>query len=96
MIFAVPKLMPLICGCAAGVICPAGMNTVVGAIVTMVGSEVASVTVVPLAGAAAGNPTWNAVDFPSPTVAALGTRMVPAVTTVTEALVSATFGNALA
>ena len=55
VIFAVPKLIPLSSGCVLGVICPAGMKTLVGLTDRMLVSELASVIVTPLPGAAAGN-----------------------------------------
>lgn len=59
---AEPMLMPLICGCVAGVVWPAAMVTLAGVMVTFELSLEDSVTVVPPAGAAADKATENVVD----------------------------------
>jgi hypothetical protein len=96
LIFAVPRLMPLICGCTAGAIWPAAMATLDGVTVTFEESLEDSVTVTPPAGAAADRVTVNGVDWPSPTVALVGRRTCPKGMTVTLAVVSAMFGKRLA
>ena len=96
LMIADPKLIPFTCGCVAGVVEPVAMNTLAGVTLTFDGSLLASVTVMPPAGAAAGSVIGNATDWPSPTLALDDTRMVPGLTTVTLAVVSPTLGRALA
>ena len=80
----------------AGVVWPAAILTVAGETVTFVVSLLLSVTVTPPAGAGAGKVIVNAVERFGPTVTLEGRTMVPALTTVTLAVVSAIFGSALA
>jgi hypothetical protein len=62
----------------------------------LVVSLLVRVTVVPPAGAANGSVTGNGADCPGATVRLAGITIVPALTTVTAAVVSAAFGEALA
>ena len=89
-------MTPVTCGCVAGVVCPAAIVTVVGEIVTLAVSLLDKATVTPPAGAAAGNVTANAAVWLGPTVTFDGRPIVPALTTVTLAVVSAMFGRELA
>ena len=91
-----PKFTPPTSGCVIGVVCPGAMLTVVGDTVTLVGSLLLSVTVTPTAGAAVPSVTGNAVDCPGPIAMPAGKVIVPGATTVTAAVVSSTFGTALA
>jgi len=91
-----PKLTPVTCGWIAGVVCPAAIVTVVGETVTLAVSLLDRATVTPPDGAAAGNVTANAADWLGPTVTFDGRPMVPALTTVTLAVVSAMLGRELA
>ena len=70
--------------------------TDVGVIVTFVMSLLASVMVTPPDGAGADRVIGNATDWPGPTVILEGRTIVPGLTTLTLALVSAIIGNALA
>ena len=72
-------------------VCPAAIETVVGVTLTLVGSELLSVTVTALAGAT-GSVTAKGADPPNPTVTPAGRPMDPAATTVTAAVVLGTFG----
>jgi hypothetical protein len=94
--FADPKFTPLTCGCVAGVVCPAAILTVAGDTVTFVVSLLLSVTVTPPDGAGVPKVMVNAVDWPGPTAMPVGRLIVPGAVTVTLAVVSATFGRALA
>ena len=96
VMFADPKFTPLTCGCVAGVVWPPAILTVAGDTVTFVVSLLLSVTVTPPVGAGAGRLIVNAVERFGPTVTLEGRTMVPALTTVTLAVVSAIFGSALA
>ena len=97
LMVADPKLIPLTCGCMAGVVEPAAMITLAGVTLTFDGSLLASVTVMPPAGAAAGKVIENATDWPSPTLPLDDTWIAPpGLATVTLAVVSATLGRALA
>ena len=60
-IVAEPGAAPVSCGALAGCVNPAGIVIVAGETVTFVGSELASVTVTPPAGAVAGNVTCSGV-----------------------------------
>src|ERR1035437_668335 len=82
VMFAVPGLFPVTCGCAAGCVWPASMVTVPGAMPTFDESLV-SVTVTPPWGAAVGSVTANAFDSPSASVTFDGRPMDPALATVT-------------
>ena len=88
-----PKLTPVTCGCEAGVVCPAAMLTVAGDTVTLPVSLLDNDTVTPPAGAAVGRVTAKAADSVGPTVTPAGKPMVPALTTVMLAVVSAMLGN---
>ena len=77
MIEAVPKLTPVTWGWVAGWVCPAGTTTLVGAIVTLLASLLAKVTVVSAA-AALGKVTGNGADCPGARVTPLGSPMPPA------------------
>jgi hypothetical protein len=92
---AEPMLMPLTCGCVAGVVAPAGIR-MLGGTVTLEASLLVNVTVIPPAGAGLDRVTANAADWPRPTVVFAGMLMVPAGETETLAIVSATAGRALA
>ena len=96
LMLADPKLTPLTCGCVDGVVCPAAMLTLVGDTVTFVVSLLLRVTVTPPAGAAVPSVTANCADWLGPTVMPEGSVIVPGAATVTLAVVSATFGRALA
>src|SRR5579884_2451770 len=62
------------------------MVTDAGEIVTLDVSLLDRLTVTPPAGAADGRVTFNAVDWPSPTLLLAGTPIVPGLTTVTDAV----------
>lgn len=94
--FTVPKLMPFTCGCAAGVVAPAAMKTLVGVTVSFELSLLASVTVTPPDGAGVPNVTGNGADWFGPTVRFAGRLMLPGLTTIAVAVTSATNGSALA
>jgi hypothetical protein len=96
LIFADPILMPLICGCTAGVVWPAAMATLDGVTVTFEGSLGDSVTVTPPAGAGTDRVTVSGVDWPNPTVTLDGSVMEPRLVTVTLAVVSGMLGKRLA
>ncbi len=85
----VPTLMPLMTGCVAGAVSPAGIKTLAGTMVAMVGSPTTRLTVVPPWGAAAESVTLKAVFCPTPTVGVAGRLIEPRVETVTVAVVSA-------
>jgi hypothetical protein len=88
--------MPVTRGGVNGAIEPAAMRTVDGAIVTFVTSLLTRLIVTPPVGAGADRVTGNAADWPGPTVILDGRMMVPGLTTLTVALVSAISGKALA
>ena len=96
LMLADPKLTPVTCGCVAGVVCPAGMVTLTGEIVTLLLSLLDSVTVTPPDGAAVPNVIGNATDWLGPTAMLEGSVIVPGATTVMLAVVSATLGKKLA
>ena len=91
-----PRLLPVTCGWVVGVVDPAAMVTLAGEIVTLEVSPLLNCTVTPPAGAAAGRVTANAVDCPRLTLALAGRLMLPPELTVTLAVASGTFGEALA
>src|ERR1700730_14666730 len=80
-----PKSRPVTCGCAAGVVRPAGMLTLVGDTVTFEVSALASRTVAPPGGAGVGNVMGNGTDWPSPIVKLAGRIICPKLTTLTFA-----------
>jgi hypothetical protein len=59
---AEPKLTPVICGCADGVVAPLKILTLDGEMDTLLGSELESVTTTPLAGAGVESVTGKAAD----------------------------------
>ncbi len=85
----VPTLLPLITGCVPGAVCPAGIKTLAGTMVAMVGSTIEKFTVVPPSGAADESETLKAALCPTPTVGVAGRLIEPSVATVTAAVVSA-------
>ena len=87
-------MMPVTCGCVAGVVAPAGMKTLAGVTVTLEVSVLLSVTVTPPAGASGDKATANTTDWPIPSVTFAG-RLIPP-WTVTFAVVSARLGGELA
>jgi hypothetical protein len=95
VIVADPKLMPVTCGCTAGVVWPAGMVTADGEIVTFVVSLLPKVTVVAV-GASPLRLTAKVTGWFRGAFVLSGTIMAPRVTTVTLAVVSARFGRSLA
>ena len=80
-----PIPAPLTCGCVAGVVAPAAMETLAGA-VTLVVSLLARFTVKPPAGAGADRVTVNALDWPKPSVVRAGTLIDRETCTVTLAV----------
>jgi len=74
---AAPTLIPFICGCAAGLVAPAGMMIVEGLIVTLVGSLLVSVMVEPPAGALLKRVTAMGTDCERVTVADVGKEICP-------------------
>src|SRR5450631_2600131 len=91
-----PKLMPFSFGCTAGVVCPARIVRLAGVTVALEGSLLDSVTVTPPGGAGAGKVTGNGTDCPTGTLVRFGRIIWPALLTMMLAVVSATFGSALA
>ena len=74
---AEPKLMPVTFGCETGAVAPPGMNTVGGAIVTLVKSLLLKATTTPFSGAGTVRFTGNGRDWLGPTVRLPGRLMVP-------------------
>src|SRR5215467_8324632 len=96
LMFAEPKLTPATFGCEAGAVWPAAMETVAGETVTRDVSLLFSEIVTPPVGAGDGRLTAKSVDCPNPTFVFGGRMIVPGFWTVTFAVVSGTFGTALA
>jgi hypothetical protein len=96
LIVADPKSTPVSCGGVVGLVWPAAIVTIAGETATFVGSVLLSATVTPSEGAGAGNVIFKSVDWPGPNVTVEGNPMVPALMTVTAAVVSAIIGTALA
>src|ERR1035437_823332 len=86
---AVPTLTPVIIGCVAGPVCPAGMVMLAADMVSLEVSVLARDTVTPPAGAGVGNVTGKNTCAPNPTVALEGKPIAPTFTTFTVAVVSA-------
>jgi hypothetical protein len=80
-----PIATAVTCGCVAGVVLPAAINTLAG-IVTLVVSLLARLTVTPPAGAACDRLTANVGDRPSPRVVVAGTLIDGGGMTVTLAV----------
>ena len=80
----------------AGLVCPPAMATVAGETVNLLVSLLVSVTITPSGGAGVGKVTAMGADWLGPTVTFEARVIVPALTTVTVADVSATLGRALA
>jgi hypothetical protein len=80
-----PIATAVTCGCVAGVVLPAAINTLAG-IVTLVVSLLARLTVTPPAGAACVRVTAKVADRPSPTVVVAGTLIDGGGMTVTLAV----------
>ena len=91
-----PKLTPLICGCVSGVVLPAAIVTLAGETVARLVSLLLRVIVTPPGGAAVPRDTGKVADCPGATDTLAGRLIVPGGMTVTLAVVSATFGEALA
>ena len=91
-----PKLIPLTCGCVSGVVLPALIVILAGETVARLVSLLLRVTVTPPAGAGVPSVTGKVADCPGATDTLAGRLMVPGGMTVTLAVVSATFGGALA
>ena len=91
-----PKFTPLTWGCVSGVVLPAGIVTLEGETTTRVVSLLLIVTVTPPAGAAVPSVTGNVANWPGATDKFAGRLIVPGGTTLTLAVVSVTFGKALA
>lgn len=72
VIFAVPKLTPVICGWVSGVVARAGMNTVAGAILTILLLLLVSAMVAPPTGAGVSKLTGYATDWFGATLALAG------------------------
>lgn len=77
VMFADPRLTPVIVGCDDGVVCPAAMLTVGVEIVTLPVSVLASAMVTAV-GAGAARLIANVADLPKPTVVLLGGRLIVA------------------
>jgi hypothetical protein len=88
--------MPVTRGGVNGAIEPAAMVTVEGAMVTFVRSLLTRLIVTPPVGAGADRVTANVADWPGPTLTPGGRTIVPGLTTLTVAPVSAISGKALA
>jgi hypothetical protein len=86
---AEPIATPVIVGCVDGVVDPAAMVTVAGEIVSVAGSVLLRVTVVPPVGAADDRLIGNVTVCKFPTEAEAGRFTVPALATVTVAVVFA-------
>src|ERR1035441_1107943 len=86
---AVPTLTPVIIGCVAGAVCPAGIVMLAADMVSLEVSVLARDTVTPPAGAGVGNVTGKNTCAPNPTVALDGKPIAPTFTTFTVAVVSA-------
>ena len=95
VIVADPIPAPVTWGCVDSCVAPAGMTTLAGDTVTLEMSLDDRLTVRPPVGAAVPKVIANGADCPNPVVIA-GTVMAPEPMTVTEALVSATYGKRLA
>ncbi len=80
-----PTPAPVTCGCTAGVVAPAAIDTLAGT-VTLDGSLLSRVTVTPPAGAGTDKVTANAADCPSPTAVLAGTLIVGTACTFTVAV----------
>ena len=89
MMLAVPTLTPVIIGCVAGAVCPAGIVMLAADMVSLEVSVLARDTVTPPAGAGAGNVTGKNTCAPNPTVTLDGKPIAPTFTTFTVAVVSA-------
>src|SRR5579884_3179944 len=89
--FAVPRFFAVTCGCVAGWVWPAGMDTEVGETAPMVESLLDSVTVTPPAGAAVERTTGNDVDWPERSTVFAGRLMEPSGRTVIFVVPLATF-----
>lgn len=95
VIVADPRLRPVSCGCAAGVVWPARIVTVDGETVTFVTSLLPKVTVV-FVGACPVRLTGKVTGKLRGALVLRGTTTAPRVTTETAAVVSARFGRELA
>ena len=80
-----PTPAPVTWGCTAGVVAPAAIDTLAGT-VTLDGSLLIRVTLIPPAGAGVDKVTANGADCPSPTAVVAGTLMVGTACTVTVAV----------
>jgi hypothetical protein len=82
---AEPMPAPVTCGCVAGVVAPAAMETLAGT-VTLDVSLLTRFTVRPPAGAGADKDTVNVADCPSATVVVAGTLIAGIAPTFTVAV----------
>ena len=80
-----PGPTPFTCGCEAGDVAPAEMNTLCVTVAFDV-SPLVRLTVTPPAGAATDKVTWNTADCPIVIVVLDGRRIAPAAVTVTPAI----------
>lgn len=92
MIVADPKFPPVTCGVVCDCVCPAGIKTVAGEMLTLEGSLLDKVTVTPPAGAGADNVTTKGADCPEVNVTFEGKLIPPAACTLMLAVASARFG----
>lgn len=90
-----PILTPVTCGCVVGEVAPAGTTNGPEEICAF---DVSLLVTVSVTGASAGDGsvTANVTDWPRDTEVVVGVWSVPALCTVTEAVVSARLGKALA
>jgi hypothetical protein len=72
-----PLLIPVTCGCVAGIVAPCTITTLDGVTVTFDGSLLTSVTVTPPAAAGADKFTGNGIDWPGAKVTFAGRLIDP-------------------
>jgi hypothetical protein len=92
VMLAEPGPTPVICGCAAGSVCPAAISTEAGVMLTLVGSLLVKATVTPPVGAGADKLIGNGTVCPRPTEMFEGRLIPPDTVTVTFAVAPVTPG----